>query len=283
MNLYPLVLGITLSVVPSYAATETLLERGEYLMNGIVACGNCHTPQTPNGPAPDMELAGQFLIEFEGQLKAFAPNITQDVETGIGSWTDEQITSAIREGKRPDGTIIGPPMPIALYREMSDRDVEAIVAYLRQVRPVKNAVERSVFHFPLPPSYGPLVESVPEVSQDDKVAYGAYLAGPAGHCIECHTPFADGHPDFENQLGAGGFAFPGRWGVSVAANITPHADGISHYGDDELATVIRSGVRPDGSRLFPPMGVYYYANISDADMAAIIAYLRQLKPVPFPQ
>ncbi len=63
----------------------------------------------------------------------------------------------------------------------------------------------------------------------------------------------------------------------------PHADGIADYGDAELAKVIRSGIRPDGSRLMPPMGVYYYANISDGDMAAIVAYLRALEAKPNPQ
>ncbi len=275
-------LGMALAMFSSVAAAETLLQRGSYLMNGIVACGNCHTPQTQTGPAPGMELAGQFLIDEEGLFKAFAPNITPDKETGIGGWTDQQIIAAIREGKRPDGTIIGPPMPIGLYRGLSDRDVNAVIAYLRQVKPVKNVVEKSTYHIPLPPAYGPPVTNVAEVSQSDKIAYGAYLAGPAGHCIECHTPFVKGHPDFANQLGAGGFPFKGPWGISVSANITPHEDGVADLSDGDLAKVIRTGVRPDGSRLLPPMGVYYYANINDGDMAAIIAYLRQLKPKPTP-
>ncbi len=267
---------------PQVLMAETLLERGTYLMNGIVACGNCHTPQTPTGPVPGMELAGQFLIEEEGLFKAYAPNITPDQETGIGKWTDAQIRTAIREGKRPDGSIIGPPMPIGLYRGLSDRDVDALIAYLRAVKPVRNVVEKTIYKIPLPPSYGPPVSGVADVPRDDKIAYGAYLAGPAGHCTECHTPMIKGRPDFENQLGAGGFAFHGPWGVSVSANITPHGDGIKNYSDSDLATVIRTGVRPDGSRLLPPMGVYYYANINDADMAALIAYLRQLPAKPSP-
>ncbi len=276
------IVAIAMSQNISVTAAETLLERGNYLMKSIVACGNCHTPQTPKGPNREMELAGQFLIEVKGAFKAFAPNITPDKETGIGNWTDQQIINAIREGKRPDGTIIGPPMPIGLYRDLSDRDTKAIVAYLRQVKPVRNIVKKSKYNIPLPPSYGPPVDNVAEVPRSDKVAYGAYLAGPAGHCIECHTPMVKGHPDFKNQLGAGGFRFEGPWGLSVSANITPHDDGISHYNDAELATAIRKGIRPDGSRLMPPMGIAYYANISNDDISAIIAYLRQLKPKPTP-
>ena len=103
-------------------ASESLFERGDYLINGIVACGNCHTPQGPDGPLAGMELAGGLVIE-EPEFTVVTPNITPDPETGIGRWSDEEIIAAIREGRRPDGSIIGPPMPIGLYRGMSDRDV----------------------------------------------------------------------------------------------------------------------------------------------------------------
>jgi mono/diheme cytochrome c family protein len=161
---------------------ETLLERGTYLMQSIVACGNCHTPKGPDGELPGMELAGGFLMEDDA-FTAFAPNITPDVETGIGGWTDEQIITAIREGRRPDGTIIGPPMPISLYRSISDRDVQAIVAYIRSLQPVKNEVPKSDYRMPLPPSYGPPVTTVAEVTPADGPAYGFYLAGSASNAI----------------------------------------------------------------------------------------------------
>ena len=124
---------------------------------------------------------------------------------------------------------------------------------------------------------------VAEISRGDKVAYGAYLAGPLGHCIECHTPFVDGQPDYEHRLGAGGFEFPGPWGVSISANITPHPTyGTAHYGDAEIKAVIATGLRPDGSRLLPPMGVGYYRAMRDADLDALVTYLRSLKPIPSP-
>lgn len=260
--------------IATQAIAETPLERGTYLMRSIVACGNCHTPQGPKGPIPGMELAGGLKIEEKG-FTVYTSNITPDPETGIGKWTDAQIITAIREGKRPNGTIIGPPMPIGLYRSMSDNDVRGIVAYLRTVKPVKNTPPKSQYKIPLPPSYGPPVQNVPDVPRSDKVAYGAYLAGPAGHCVECHSPMGPkGHPDMENQLGAGGFEFFGPWGVSVSPNITPA--GIGHYSDSELKKVITTGIRPNGSRLKPPMGVAYYANMTDGDLDALIAYLRTL-------
>jgi mono/diheme cytochrome c family protein len=213
----------------------------------------------------------------EPGMMAFSSNITPDKATGIGNWTDAQIITAIREGRRPDGSIIGPIMPIRLYRGMSDNDAKAIVAYLRSVKPVVNKVEKSKYSMPLPPNYGPPVGKVADVPRSDKVAYGRYLAGPAGHCIECHSPpAADGAPDIQNKLGVGGFPFQGPWGLSVSTNITP--TGLKKYSDAQLKTIITTGVRPDGSRLKPPMGVPYYAKLSAADQDALVAYLRSLPP-----
>lgn len=270
-----LAVASVIGLAGSAAIAETLLERGAYLARSIVACGNCHTPKGPDGELEGMELAGMAPFFELPQFTANAPNITPDEATGIGGWTDEQIARAIREGKRPDGTLIGPPMPIVLYRHLSDRDTAAIVAYIRQVPAVRNDIPASDYRIELPPSYGPPVGRVAEVSRDDQLAYGAYLAGPAGHCIECHSPPGEnGAPDIEGQMGAGGFEFPGPWGVSIAPNITP--TGLSGYSDAEIARIITEGVRPDGSRLLPPMPVAYYANMTEEDVAAIIAYLRTL-------
>jgi len=273
----PLLVGLvtaTLQVVP--VSAETLLERGSYLMQSIAACGNCHTPKGPKGELAGMELAGMAPMEVNPNFTANASNITPDKETGIGNWTDQQIIDSIREGKRPDGSIIGPPMPFGLYRGISDRDVKAIVAYLRSVKPVKNVIPKSSYKFPLPPAYGPPVGKVIAPDQKDQLAYGAYLAGPVGHCIECHSPMGKKGPDTKNQLGAGGFEFRGPWGVSVSSNITPN--GLKQYSDDVLKKLITTGKRADGSRMLPPMGYHYYANIKPKDLDAIVAYLRSLPP-----
>ena len=264
-----------LALAAGTAVAQTQLERGRYLMGSIVACGNCHTPQGPNGPLPGKELAGGLVFD-EQPFTAVASNITPDMETGIGNWTDAQIVTAIRDGKRPDGSLIGPPMPIGQYRGISDDDVAAIVAYLRSVPAVKNPVAKSVYRMPLPPAYGPPVTQVAAVPTTDKVAYGRYLAGPLGHCIDCHSGPGPQGPDIDKQLGAGGIHFKGPWGLSVASNITP--TGLASYSDAALQTVITSGVRPDGSKLKPPMGVPYYARINAGDLDALVAYLRSLPP-----
>lgn len=258
------------------AQAETPVERGRYIVEMIGACGNCHTFFGPDGPDESRHLAGGNPIEEHG-MKAIPPNITPDIETGIGSWTDAQIIRAFREGVRPDGRVLGPPMPFPLYRDISDGDAAAIVAYLRTVKPVHNVVEPSHYDFPLPPAWGPPLGVVPEPDHSDPVAYGAYLAGPLGHCIFCHsTPDAQGVPDMVNALGAGGFLFPGPWGVSASANITP--TNLSRRSDDEIKQIITTGVRADGSQLLPPMGFSYYAHLTDADLNALVAYLRALPP-----
>ena len=265
-----------LMLLPSPTGAETRLERGRYLITSIMGCGNCHTPRGPDGPLPGMDLAGGYKIESK-VFVAYGPNITPDIETGIGRWTDAQIVTALREGRRPDGSIIGTPMPVRMYRGLSDEDMAAIIAALRATRPVANIVPKSEYKMALPASYGPPVGKVAEVPRTDKVAYGRYLAGPAGHCIDCHSPPGPrGAPDTENNLGAGGFVFTGPWGVSVSSNITP--TGLARYSDTDLKKVITTGLRPDGSRLKPPMAIPYLAKVSETDLDALVAYLRSLPP-----
>jgi mono/diheme cytochrome c family protein len=267
--------------VPRRPSDDPLLARGDYLMNGIVGCGNCHSSRNDDGDfIEDMELAGNFVIEEPG-FTAYAPNITPDEETGIGTWSDEDIIRAVREGIRPDGSVMGPPMAYPFYRDISDADMQAIVAYLRSVPPVRNEVPASVYNIPLPPNWGAPVASVPEPSRDDQVAYGRYLAHTLGHCTDCHTPLVMGQHDF-SRIGAGANIFPQPFGfpwAALAANITQHPElGIGRWTDDEIKRAITQGVSRDGRELLPFMGFGFYKNISDEDMNAIVAYLKTLPP-----
>jgi len=277
-------MAVTLGVW-SGAVAQPTVERGKYLVESIAGCGNCHTPMGPNGPLPGKALAGGLEIAHPGLFTAYSTNITPDPETGIGKWTDAQIKVAIREGRRPDGTLIRPPMPFELYRGLADADLDAMVAYLRTVPAVKNVTPKSTFEIPLPPTYGPPIDKVIEAPpRTDKLAYGAYLAGPLGHCIECHTPpGANGRTQYATLLGAGGRQFHGPFGLSVAKNITSDADqGLGKWTDAEIERAIRKGVDRQGQPLKPPMGFAYYDRISADDMAALIAWLRSLPPKKMP-
>jgi mono/diheme cytochrome c family protein len=261
------------------AAAQSAAERGRYLVEVLGACGNCHTPKGPQGDLPGKHLAGGFALD-DALGRWITPNITPDPETGIGRWTDDEVIQAIREGRGRDGKTLGPPMPFELYRRLADSDVKAMVAYLRTVAPVRNAVPRSQYRIPLPASYGPPVGAVPDPPRQDLVKYGEYLAGPVAHCVECHTPFLpEGRPD-TSRLGAGGLAFQGPWGVVHAANLTPDAEtGLGAWKDGEVIASMY-GVRRGGGRVLPPMPTQHYAQgIAEGDLRAILAYLRALPPV----
>jgi mono/diheme cytochrome c family protein len=274
---------LALSLVMAGPATaQTPVERGKYLVEVLGACGNCHSPKTPTGEAPGKHLAGGFELD-EAFGVAVASNITPDPETGIGRWTDAQIVRAIREGKSRDGRTLGPPMPFYLYRGLSDRDVRAIVAYLRTVPPVKNAVAPSRYKVPIPKSYGPPIVRVSDPPVNDPVKYGAYLAGPVAHCADCHTPRnATGGPDTA-KLFAGGFHFAGPFGVSYSTNLTPDKEtGIGAWTDAQIIAAI-NGTDPRGRPVMPPMPWPYYAGkVAERDLAAIVAYLRSLRPIRNP-
>jgi len=267
---------------PTAARAETPAERGEYLVGSIAACGNCHTPKNADGAErTDETLAGGFVVELPPHT-AVAPNITPDPETGIGRWNDRQIARAIREGVRPDGTVIDPPMPIEFYSKISDRDVMAIVAYLRTVAPVRNAVAKSIYRVEPPRSWGNAAGDPDPPPQADRVAYGAYLAGPVGRCMECHTPMrADGMGRDMARAGSGGTPVPGPNEPVVPPNVTPDPEtGIGRWTDGEIKRAITQGVSRDGRLLSPSMPFPYYARMTARDLDSVVAYLRTLKPLP---
>lgn len=263
--------------VASAASAEVSVERGEYLVRGPAGCGNCHTPMGPEGFIMDQELAGR-VVEESTAFTAVGANLTP--ASRIARWSDAELARAIREGIRPDGTVIGPPMPFAMYRGLGDDDLMSIVAFLRTLPAVETELPASVYNIPLPPAYGPPVGSVTAPAQGVTVEYGAYLAGPVAHCMECHTPMGPQGPMLETDLGRGGFEFHGPWGTSIAANITDHEDGLAGYTDDEVRAMIVEGRRADGSPMLPPMPYGYLARMTAEDLDAILLYLRSLPGLP---
>jgi hypothetical protein len=89
--------------------------------------------------------AGGFEIQLTPEMVVRTPNITPDPETGIGSWSDDDIKKAITEAVTPEGQKLSPPMPFLFFKNMTAEDLDAVVAYLRTVPPVKNQVERTEF------------------------------------------------------------------------------------------------------------------------------------------
>jgi mono/diheme cytochrome c family protein len=164
--------GAALVTLGRTGSTETVFQRGSYLVNAIGACGRCHTPRDAQGrPIGAMELAGGFAFDDGVIGHVVGPNITPDRETGIGNWSEAQIVTALRYGTRPDGTIIGPPMPVDTYREMSDRDLAAIAAYLRRIKPIRHAVARTQYKTP-PSAHDLTITHVEGPPRQDRLAMG---------------------------------------------------------------------------------------------------------------
>lgn len=280
MKLLGFLLGASMALWHVAAAAQPAgsVEKGRYLVEGILACGNCHVPRGPQGqPLPAQGFSGGMPF-IAPVMKAYASNITPDKDTGIGKWTDAELGKAIREGIRPDKSVIGPPMPVEFYRSLSDQDLAHVIAYLRAQPPVRNAVPKSSYAVPLPANYGPPLGRVAEPPVTDRIAYGKYLA-QIGHCMECHTPREKGAL-VQSAWGAGGQSFDGPWGVSVSRNLTPHETGLKNWTDQQIATAIRTGRDRQGQPYKPPMAFGYYKSIGEEDMAALVAYLRTMPALP---
>ena len=117
------------------------MTRGQYLVE-LAGCGHCHTPGHFLGKEDASRELGGSDVGFEvlGMGTFVGPNLTPDRETGLGKWTDAQIATAIRSGVRPDGRVLSPVMPWPSFYRMSDADVQAVVTYLRTLKPVRNKV-----------------------------------------------------------------------------------------------------------------------------------------------
>jgi mono/diheme cytochrome c family protein len=246
---------------------ETSIERGQYLVNAAAACRSCHTPKDPTA----IPLSGGAKFR-NGQAVVFSPNITPDVETGIGSWSGQQIMTAVRQGIRPDGSHIGPPMPQGAYKSMSDADAEAIAAYLKSVTPVHHSVQRRTSEDRPSGFDEPSSVAIHEAPTDDAISRGRYIVRALTHCFECHGQRSEPPQGSDQASDQKDHLFRGPWGVVAAPSLAPEA--LSTFTDAQLATLITTGVRPNSSSLIGPMPIAAYAGLKSDDLAAIIAYLR---------
>ena len=269
----------------TYEATPARLERGRYLVNAVYGCVACHSQRDEKAPGmpalADKLFAGAPFEEgadLPGHL--VAPNLTPDKETGVGSWTDDMLARAIREGVGHDGRTLFPLMPYQNYREMPDEDLASVIAYLRTLAPVKNSVPKTEIIFPVKylmrSAPEPINAPVPQPDLSDTVKRGAFLVRMAS-CADCHTPQEKGQVKPGMDL-AGGLLFKRPEAIVMAANITPDASGISYYDEDLFIQAIRTG-KVKARSLSPVMPWVFYRGMTDDDLKAIFAYLKTVKPV----
>jgi mono/diheme cytochrome c family protein len=269
-----------------FESTPQRLARGRYLMTSVSGCFGCHSEhdwKSHGAPVvPGTEGAGEVMPLPEVPGTVVAPNITSDVETGVGGWSDDELARAIREGVDRNGRTLFPMMPYERYRTMADEDLASIIVYMRTIPPIRRQLAQSEIIFPV--KY--LVRSAPEpvtqpVSSDaaqstNPVIRGAYLLNIAG-CADCHTPDVRGVPVAGMDF-AGGAPRNGPWGTVSAANITPDDSGIKYYDEALFIQTMRTGyVR--ARELKPIMPYWIFGQMTDNDLKAVFAYLRTLKPV----
>jgi mono/diheme cytochrome c family protein len=262
------------------------MERGEYLVKNVAGCLFCHSEldTTTRGLPVKAGRAGVGRNwASEGLPWITTPNITPDPETGAGSWTDDTIARAVREGIGHDGRALFPIMPYGNYRKMSDEDLASIVTYIRSLAPVKQAqpmtappfpVNRFINAVPQPIDGGTV--AAPDLSTPEK--RGEYLVTLAS-CNDCHSPMDERGQFIKGMDFAGGnlFMHEGR-PEKASANITPAVNGIPYYNEALFLEVIRTG-RVRERELSDVMPWAHYRNMTDDDLKAIFAYLKTLKPV----
>jgi len=275
-----------------FATNDQIAARGGYLVNQVAACGACHTPRINGswleGERADAFLAGGQVIDDPAfGVRVVMPNLTPDVETGIGSWSDDQILRGIRDGVRADGQLLMPPMPFGTWARLSDDDGRAIVAYLRTVPPVKNAVDRSQNHFAFglrfAKSMGFIhhkpVSNVQAPARTDVVKYGEYLARGVAPCHDCHSLTSKGPSDDNLFAGTDDPMEERGVGKVWARNITPDKEtGLGNYSAAQIKQSLRTGKRLDGKTMAPPMSaiIPHTSGMTDEDLDALIAYLRSI-------
>jgi hypothetical protein len=154
------VFALSFAAVPRAHAQDSQVERGKYLV-GITGCHDCHSPKILGmKPDPDRILSGrpqstkvpssapgevhasEDLTAWTGGWgQSVASNLTPDPATGLGMrYTEAKFIQTMRSGKKPEGVALLPPMPVDVYLNMKDDDLKAIYAYLKTIKPIRNAV-----------------------------------------------------------------------------------------------------------------------------------------------
>ena len=268
----------------TFQSTPARLERGRYIATSM-GCLYCHSPhdwsKRDEPILQGMEGAGQQLPYTDLPGRIIAPNLTPDKETGAGNWSDDALARAIREGIGHDGRALFPIMPYTHYRNMPDEDLASVVVYLRSLPAVRNALPKTEIIFPV--KYfirngpQPITAPVPEPDLSDPVKRGAFLVNLIG-CADCHTPIDNHHNPIPGMDFAGGQIISLPSGKVASANLTPDPSGIPYYDEALFIKAMRTGTV--GAReLNNAMPWTVIGKMTDQDLAAMLAYLKTVKPV----
>lgn len=266
-------------------ANKDLIAQGQYLFAISGGCA-CHTV-----PKETYHTGGRAFPIPLGTV--FSTNITQDKETGLGSWSDQQIHDAMNAGIRRDGSRLLPVMPYEAYSGMAQQDLKSLVAYMKTLKPVKKAT-------PDLKTWAPMVRSVavpvylrvfggssnsPAQAPKSGVERGRYLVNHVSICGDCHTPRNSIGVPNRSQYLAGTVAKNGPLGEEVP-NITPDKEtGIGDWKREDIAELLITGTKPDFDNVQGLMSEviqgtpHGYKDMRREDALAIADYLKSIPPI----
>lgn len=262
----PTATAVAEEAMPAPAITGDPIN-GQYIATLTGGCG-CHMNRDIGALAGGNKFEGGFGV-------VYASNLTPDQATGIGSYTEEGLMHVLRTGARPDGSVLAPAMPYRTFSILNDKDARDVASYLLSLEPVSNQVGAPELTAELV-AYTPDVEPAAEPSSDP-VVRGEELVTIA-RCGSCHTPNnEDGSVNMDKML-AGATVRD-----SIAANITPDMEtGIGAWSQEEIATLLRAGTRPDGSQVEGAMAQQVdrrFSTLTESDALAMAAYLQSIPAV----
>ncbi len=285
----PFALSVLMSVTFSASAenaadSAALIAKGKYL--AIAAdCGACHTV-----PAQGKAMSGGYIIASPlGNI--VASNITPSKTAGIGDYTEEDFARAVRQGINKQGQHLYPAMPYTSYAKITDADIHALYVYFMQgVKADDNIPPQTDLPFPFNIRSSMFLWNwlfaeqnvfIPSKDHTEQVNRGDYLVNALAHCDTCHTPRnALMGQDNSRALSGGSL---GSW---YAPNITADKQaGIGSWSDAEIAQYLQTGHVAGKAQAAGPMAEaveHSLQHLSDSDIHAIVAYLRQVPAIAEP-
>ena len=268
--------------VPADLTTNDPLAHGRYLVQAA-DCEACHTAEGGKSFAGGRAFQTDF-----GTI--YSPNITPDIKTGIGSWTDAQFLTAVHEGRDKDGRHLYPAFPYEAYTLLTDQDVMAIKAYIFSVPAVSNVAPPNTLRFPYNQRalmaiwgliYNPNRRFEPVADRSPNWNRGAYLVESLGHCGDCHTP-RNLLQALDNRKKFGGGMAEGWRAYNLSSDTT---SGIGSWTAQEMQQYLSTGHSLNRGSAFGPMAQAVhlsFQNLTASDLGAIAEYVRSVPPVASP-
>jgi len=267
-------IGYWLFSMPAVDTTVTLsqseeaIERGGYLVTAG-GCYSCH-----KGSEDSEAMSGGLALETDfGTF--YAPNITPDPDTGIGSWNAGDFILALQHGRTPQGSFYFPAFPYRSYAGLSDQEVLDMASYLMAQPPVSNSVpaHQTVawlqrWMMAAWNLMADITQATPVAESDPVIARGAHLARNLGHCGECHTPRNGlGIPDLSREFS----------GAELGEDTIEAIDGdaLEEWTARNFSLFLLLGLKPDAEFVGGDMGDVIEHNTSrltDEDRAALAAF-----------